>query len=662
MVKKFFHSKNPLWIYILLLVCTVIIVFQNCNPQPEMQFKSEDPQYKIGQITAYPIYDDSNAIATPSDHFDVDQKIILELQNFHPDSKSFEWIITRGFETTLDAHSTDKSEYQTSFTKNGDYDIWAKTYKQADSSEVLTHASKKLSIGQQCSHIEILLIEGALKAGATVTFEIDKSDLFDDIQWRVNGADDITEEEDITIQNLSGKTLVLEVQAIDTSQECLTYRKKEFSINQDSQETWPHFDYVKPVDTNHPVILENNEIYKYIRTSQSKYIQVNIEHAETCSWTDDKSISSCEGGQVDITQDDLDNTLCSESIEKVKATYTKADQTKGFKESQYYKYCPSNSDFCYFGPLLHKPNHHYCRGLPITASDCQLSQQEPNYRDVNGECLPSCQAAGGTHTGTDCENTDYEITLYKSYDQGLCCTRTPKTSQQPQCNNDEIYGCNPGTAINKGKSNGYDTWDCQLNDDIATGCQKKIVSGPVVNGECDAKHYKCQTGESKNQKDNAKNWTWTCEGSNGGSSDQCLEQKKEPSFGACGKDVCVEPFCATNCKGPGKCHVKDVNGVCYPSCGYAALLAGWGHYGPDGKTGLESPSHGVDNPHTHSPPGTSCANLTKWTHSDWSSFTYVHGRHTWEIEEGKHGACCKRGPKTTRGWAIDPKKPGGPPL
>ena len=62
-------------------------------------------------------------------------------------------------------------------------------------------------------------------------------------------------------------------------------------------------------------------------------------------------------------------------------------------------------------------------------------------------------------------------------------------------------------------------------------------------------------------------------------------------FGACGRGECKSPFCAENCETADKCHVRDVNGICRPSCGYAAHLLGYGGYGADNKRDTSDDCH-----------------------------------------------------------------------
>ena len=111
-------------------------------------------------------------------------------------------------------------------------------------------------------------------------------------------------------------------------------------------------------------------------------------------------------------------------------------------------------------------------------------------------------------------------------------------------------------------------------------------------------------------------------------------------FGACQKGECKKPFCAENCKVPSECHVKDVEGVCRPSCGYAAHLVGWGNYGPDKIQGTSDDIHIYEK-------SVSCEALSITypdgiVRDDWISFEFHHNVTPYEIIENG-GFCCIRG-------------------
>ena len=106
------------------------------------------------------------------------------------------------------------------------------------------------------------------------------------------------------------------------------------------------------------------------------------------------------------------------------------------------------------------------------------------------------------------------------------------------------------------------------------------------------------------------------------------------SFGVCGTDVCTGTFCAENCESPGKCHVKDVRGVCYPSCGYLAYLQGYGHYGPDNKKGTSDDPHSLTKE-----PNTTCSDLNIGGATDWKKIPLIDDLEPHEVVEGE-GECC----------------------
>ena len=109
-------------------------------------------------------------------------------------------------------------------------------------------------------------------------------------------------------------------------------------------------------------------------------------------------------------------------------------------------------------------------------------------------------------------------------------------------------------------------------------------------------------------------------------------------YGTCDKTVCTEPFCAENCRSPDKCHVKDIDGICYPSCGYLAQISlngKYGGYGPDEQQGTE------DDPHTLiSLSAPFCEDLVRWGADDWREIPLVDNRGAFEIIEGIAKQCC----------------------
>ena len=96
-------------------------------------------------------------------------------------------------------------------------------------------------------------------------------------------------------------------------------------------------------------------------------------------------------------------------------------------------------------------------------------------------------------------------------------------------------------------------------------------------------------------------------------------------------------------------HYKDVNGQCLPSCGHAANMAGYGGYGPDGQPRTS------DDPHVYGSNVSSCANLTRFGHSDWKDFSWTDKRTSKTMNNSqihsvilRGGVCCVRGNPTRR--------------
>ena len=622
--KSFFSFKNKRLNHIaypafaVLFLC--LVMFQNCKtadiittdkastedtpasvPTTHPTTSSTTPptppsNQPLGSLTSYLQGDTQKAL---KDQFNVGQTAALEFINFHQQSQSFQWTVSRGFAVITNAQATSSSTFQTTLNQKGAYDVLSTSH--SSNSDVLSRANKRLIAGAECdpSHIlEIKLQSGSLYKGQTVTFTLDNTQDSAQINWKVQQSSQNPVEQNnqssITV-NLADQvgTLTVEVTAVDADTQkssCLTYRKQEFSVGNNLE---PHFDFVRPVDDTYPVTLENNDIYKYKRTSQSKYIQVHITDGRDCLWNGNSV--TCNGGRSDITQEDLDISACTEAVGVAQASYFDASNTLTTKQRSYYKFCPKDQDLCYFGPIESRPQHHSCvasasvRSTGVTSSPtptsvCSSTQTPPNYKAVNGECLKSCAFAGGTHTGTDCEDTDnYEIVLLVGTYESPCCKRTKKTSSngacdnsvqngcsrgrpvpqassggffrwhclgenggtdatdcqlaQPvtavngQCNNLIINGCNPGNAISQPPSEGFNKWHCNgINGGTnATDCQKGIAE----DGQCDnTTKYACLSGEPSNRTEGDDAYTWHCTGLHGGVSvTNC--SKGKPVNGTC---------------------------------------------------------------------------------------------------------------------------------
>ena len=557
---------------------------------------------------------------TPEDEFDAEEQVTLEFIKFHRSSKSFQWTISRGFETITDSQVTTKSDYETSFSQKGAHDILSTSHMTGDT-KILSQASKRLTIGAECDPSEILEIKvgsGSLVKGETVTLELEDSQLFTSVKWKIQqDSETLLEQTQQTVTvNLpedKESSLIVEVTAVSndsTRDQCATYRKKELPVNENAK---PHFNIVRPVDDTNPVILENNEIYKYQRTSQSKYIEILITDASECSWN--QNAIACNNGQWDITREDLVISECSEAVNTVEASYSDSNNDSQKEQRRYYKFCPTDQDVCYFGPLDARPVHHFCSNREIATattttttaaattattttttttttsspqSACSSVQKAPGYKEVNGQCLKSCQLAGGTHTGSDCDPGEgYDLVLLVGTYEDPCCRRIPRQAVNGQCNNNNqntclvgtpvpqassggfyrwhcngsnagtnatncqkaqptnqingvcnnsiLNGCSPGNAVAKTPSGGFNRWDCQgINGGTsATNCQRAIA----VNGICSTSNqFECISGTSENKTELAEAYTWRCAGLNGGvTAGSC--RKSKPINGQCNNDT-----------------------------------------------------------------------------------------------------------------------------
>ena len=101
-----------------------------------------------------------------------------------------------------------------------------------------------------------------------------------------------------------------------------------------------------------------------------------------------------------------------------------------------------------------------------------------------------------------------------------------------KCNNESRNQCKPGTPVNQGEDNQNYTWDCEgfNGGATATGCQ--ISKQAQVNGQCSQDKVndiiriknKCSRGEPANtgtSDDETHYHLWTCRGVNDGTDDQC---------------------------------------------------------------------------------------------------------------------------------------------
>ena len=160
----------------------------------------------------------------------------------------------------------------------------------------------------------------------------------------------------------------------------------------------PIFNYVRPADTdtNNKVTFvfdDNSEnyqdqhiTYKYKRSSSSKFIDIDIQNADECFFDAEPIIgrscpscapgatdcscsdpvyamnenlsplSSCSGDILDMSTSDTDSTQCTDATFVVIASKTGQDKIYEI----FYKHCPADQDYCYFGYEKDRPNNYSC--------------------------------------------------------------------------------------------------------------------------------------------------------------------------------------------------------------------------------------------------------------------------------------------------------------
>ncbi len=161
---------------------------------------------------------------------------------------------------------------------------------------------------------------------------------------------------------------------------------------EEALETRPIFNYVRPSDTDSSnkvtLIFDDSRerysghsprIYKYNRSSSSKFIDIDIQNADECFFDDEpilkecsqppidcvyeireglSPLSSCSGKALDMSTLDTDTTECTDDIFFVVASQTGQEYKP---QKTFYKHCPADQDYCYFGEEnYYRPSDHNC--------------------------------------------------------------------------------------------------------------------------------------------------------------------------------------------------------------------------------------------------------------------------------------------------------------
>ena len=504
--KHFLLSFNNVFYLFLLTSLLLLLVFQNCSSNPSQDpnlFSEQTASNDKGYIIAYlPSEDENIAI---EDHFLIDTDVKLKVMNSHSDSEDFKWKITRAFETITDGEeTTTESEYQHKFEQYGSYDVFATSYKNSD---LLTVASKRLVIGEECSLtdvLEIFLESGSLTVGQTATFGLKNATDFSNIIWKVtlpSSTQEINEDDSESIEldftNESTGSVTIEVSAEDpNNSDCLTYRKQVLQVSSNSK---PHFNpiTIKHNDEEIAVMLESNNIYKYLRPEGGTWtLHTNIQNANQCEFQIDsgsEDVLNCSDGVIDITSSEscVKSTIAiqastSSSITTTSTTIDSQTSVDDIAEQFYYNYCPSEGSYCYFSGPLPGP----------------LSYQT-------------------------CDNSILSQSV----------TRNPSSIINGECNNSVKNGCSQGTLNDIGDSETHYQWQClgTNNGNDATDCSMAIdTATAIINGVCDdTVQNGCTAGTPDDGAiaDTSTHYRWQCVGSNGGATASCT--KAIPVNGVC---------------------------------------------------------------------------------------------------------------------------------
>ena len=328
------------------LLALTLTGFQNCY----MDFSGEGQanQNSEGSFTNTISTDVSGSGSMLSEgKFSIGTNVLLTVENIHPNASEVHWSINRGFESLIENVKTSGGTSQYTFTQAGAHDILAISYSNVnDFLTPIGSASKRVVIGENCDATKILEIEltsGTLVTGQTATFGVKNDSDFSDLSWKATLPSGSTSEAEgssieVSLSSEGVGTLKVEVSASEAGQsECVTYRSKKFDIESNLTS---HFSEVKVVDGNDndvSVTLENNDIYKYARSSDSRFLSMDIKDATNCILKEpldedgNESSIECSGGKVEVTNDST--TECSEAVIRVRAEYGDQDDNSSGVQS-----------------------------------------------------------------------------------------------------------------------------------------------------------------------------------------------------------------------------------------------------------------------------------------------------------------------------------------
>ena len=211
-----------------------------------------------------------------------------------------------------------------------------------------------------------------------------------------------------------------------------------------------------------------------------------------------------------------------------------------------------------------------------SSGTCSAAKPQPSCtcnNSQNNGCGNGCSA---TQSPADTQ-THYRWTCTRSGYQssGTCSAAKPQPSCT--CNNSQNNGCGNGCSATQSPADTqtHYRWTCTRSGYQSSGTCSTAKPQPAVHGSCRSTHYSCSSGTSINNNAGSSQWTWQCQGSNGGRTVSCSERRpttttrrpttttRDPCAGVnCGSGrVCSNGSCVCNTP-----HYGGAN--CLPSCGH----------------------------------------------------------------------------------------------
>ena len=378
-------NRHERYLYFLVFCLFVLVLtFQNCDSQSNLtSTTTTDDRLVIEDVSILssvnePIVRPIQAsltldeVATPRNYFPIDSSVDFTFSYFNniSDIQSFDWNIRKIFpENPLfeQTASSDEPKYTHLFSEIGVYDV-SIVPSYYDNSDVFMRGHKTLVVGL-CSEnqniLEITLNQGTLRPNTTGIFDLSYFDEEEtetpEVLWRImhnnqelEALDSSTTDLTVNWSGISGEVL-LEVFAQFGGDNCISHRQKWLNID---QTITPHFNYVRPVDSDpQNVLLFDNDIYAYLRTSQNRSIGIDIKNAGKCLFNG-QIIPDCQGWVEGINGIGEDITECIENEFNVVASRDDGQALTVTKS--FYNYCPANDEYCAFGPQRYRPDEHRC--------------------------------------------------------------------------------------------------------------------------------------------------------------------------------------------------------------------------------------------------------------------------------------------------------------